>query len=205
MKWLDKKGMFISIREKPAALIILLFTLIIGIAAGATAYNQLQQFVKVDYIGGAVKSIGAHAGFHFYGIVQTICVNIACFILASLSGLWVPGMPFSLISVLVKGFFIGTATTALLNSGGAFGVLGAILVVAIPGAPAAIALLLSAYMGLREWAPRSKAVLQGGHSGTISRPYLVQTLNLFKLFLIAIALDIVLSSLLFSLCVALFG
>lgn len=205
MKWLDKKSMFLSIREKPAALIILLFALIIGIAAGATAYNQLQQFVKVDYIGGAIKSIGTHAGFHFYGILQAICVNAACFILAALPGLWVPGMPLSLISMIIKGFFIGTATTALLNSGGAIGILGAILVVTIPGAPVALTLVLTAYAGLREWAPRSKAVLQGGHSGAVSRPYLTQTLNLFKLFLVSVAADIVLSSLLFSLCAALFG
>jgi hypothetical protein len=180
------------IRENPYMLLCLAFIIILGIAAGVstyfTVYSGSQGFFPGDY---------SDTSFRFVFFFKSLLLNVSFYILICLSGIWIPGLLLSFLSLILKGFLDGFAAGAILSEMGAAGIPVLIFAVILPEAVILAILTAASIRSFVEWRLRIRDFTNGRKCIPISKTFVKEAVLLFFLIVLTVLLQSVVSALAF--------
>lgn len=180
------------IRENPYALLCLIFIAIFSIAAGTSTYFTVYSGSHGFFIGG----IGDMT-FKFIYFLKSLLLNVSFFILICLPGIWIPGLLFSFLSLILKGFLNGFVTGAILSEMGAAGIPVLLISVILPETVLLTIYMAACIKSFNEWRIRVKDFAFGRKCIPVSRIYLKEVLLLLFFLILAVLLENVVSSVAF--------
>jgi hypothetical protein len=184
-----KTGM---IRENPYTLLCLAFIIIFSIAAGVstyfTVYSGSQGFFPGDYSG---------TSFRFIFFFKSLLLNVSFYILICLSGIWIPGLLLSLLSLILKGFIDGFVAGAILSEMGFAGVPVLIFAVILPETVILAILTAASVRSFGEWRLRIRDFSNGRRCIPVSKTYIKEAALFFLLIFLTVLLQSIVSALTF--------
>lgn len=187
-----KESLHIPIKSNPYCVLVLIFLLVCGIAAGAATMNSLLLIMGEEYVSNSLLEACKGSVIHFRPIFQLLFVNILLLILCAVAGVWLPGVVFSSLGLLLKGFCIGAGICAFVGKWGFIGALGAFLSILLPGSITLLAICAVTRRSLLEWLRRTRSYLKGQREG-ISLLYLKNVFTSLKALLIGLSIELLFS------------
>ena len=198
-----KEAYSISIRQNPYSVLVLLFLLICGLAAGSATLDLLLPALGEGYLPEFINASYHQSMFSFRSALQLFLLNLSLFLMTVLSGLWIPGILFSTIGFLLKMFITGVAVSALISEFGFAGALTSLLAIVFPGALTLLSICSMAQKSIQEWLIRTR-VFCAGMRPSFSPTYLQSILLGLKGLFLGLFVELLLSALGLHLCYTIF-
>jgi len=148
----------ISLKDHPYLILVVLFCMLLGIAAGAASIPPLANIMGSDYL---VSSLSGYSTVNLRALLHQSLLNTSLYLLLILSRIWIPGILFTVFGMTVKGFFIGIGIFAFIHCYGSAGIVGILLSLLLPECAMLILMSNASLKSLQAWLVRTKAYLTG--------------------------------------------
>lgn len=152
----------------------LLFILIIGLAAGITSVNSLDDPQRGLHMSKSFAYI-AQYGYEFWPcFIRSFCINTIIFGLVMLSGIWTAGILTCAAGVLIKGFLVGYSLQSFIVSFSTKSPLFIICTFLLAWLPQTVLILYISAVSLREWFTRAAFMFNKRRTAPVNPDYLLR-------------------------------
>lgn len=183
-----KASFRIQIKAHPYLMLALLFLLICGITAGAATMEPLLSLRGNQYIAKCLLSSIHGFPLNVRSVVQLFLLDSSLFLFVLLAGIWIPGVIFTSIGIILKGFLLGACVCSFIWCWGIVGVTGALLTVLLPGGLTLLVIVSFSEKSFLQWADRAEEFFRGQYL-PISAEYIKSFLHSGKALCLSMLIE----------------